>query len=447
MAAFDANSIERFTFGRCFFKDATATAHLHYSLDELNFEERYVFHGAVLPLNAERRAALETALKYLHLAAGISYYKAAVPREISIANDGIGPEAAQYFEELYFNGLGEFAFRNNLDLRDRIHFPRDGRDTRASGLSLPDVTAVPVGGGKDSVVTIESLRRSNEKCLLFSVGNAKPIEDTCRVAGLPHVVVDRHIDPLLLKLNEQGALNGHVPISAIIAHVIVTAAILMGFKRAALSNERSANTGSLIINGHDINHQYSKSFAFENMLATQIREHILASFHYFSYLRPLSELAIARLFAKCEKYHDVFVSCNAAFRISGGAISRWCCDCPKCRFVFLVLAPFMPKERLVGIFGKNLLDDAAQAGGYDELVGISLKPFECVGETQECVAAFRLLSGKPEWMNDYVVKRFDTELAAGFPFIDSCVEESMKVIPSPNMPDGYEKMLNDFARS
>jgi hypothetical protein len=447
MAAFDPNSIQYFSFGRCFFNDATATAHLHYSLDEYAFEERYVFHGAVLPLNAERRAALETAMKYLHLAAGISYYKTAVPREIRVAGGGIGPEAARYFNELYFNGLGEFAFRNGLDLRDCIRFPRDGQDTVASSLSLPDVTAIPVGGGKDSAVTIESLRRSGEKCLLFSVGNAKPIEDTCRIAGLPHIVVDRHIDPLLLKLNEQGALNGHVPISAIIAHVIVVAAILVGFRRAALSNERSANTGSLVINGHDVNHQYSKSFAFENMLSTHIREHILASFHYFSYLRPLSELGIARLFAKCEKYHDVFVSCNKAFRISGGAISRWCCACPKCRFVFLVLAPFMPKEKLLAIFGKNLLNDPGQADGFDELLGISLKPFECVGETQECVAAFRLLSRNGEWMNDCIVRRFETELAAQFPIIDTYVEESFQMMPSANLPEGYERLLNDFARS
>ena len=93
-------------------------------------------------------------------------------------------------------------------------------------------------------------------------------------------------------------------------------------------------------------------------------------------------------------------------------MNRWCGICPKCHFVFLALAPFMPKPRLVSIFGRNLLDDASQVPGYDALLEYQdHKPFECVGEGRESRAAMAALAKRPEWREDAIVARFAREIA------------------------------------
>jgi hypothetical protein len=84
----------------------------------------------------------------------------------------------------------------------------------------------------------------------------------------------------------------------------------------------------------------------------------------------------------------------------------WCGNCPKCRFVFLALAPFVGKSTLLGIFGRDLLDDPAQFPGFAALCGEGEhKPFECVGEIAESAAAMSHLGRHPEWRDDAVVRQ------------------------------------------
>ena len=417
---FNPKNIKSFHFVSCEFNETNAEAYFCYAFDNgIEFIEILKFHGAKLPLNQNQRLALNLCLKHLYLVLGISYYKAAVPLKIIINNFKLNKQQADFYNNLYKKGLGEFAYKNQLDLRRRINFPYVSNIQAApSKLKLSRCTAIPIGGGKDSIVTIEMLQSANEPIQLFSLGDFKVTSNVAKVANLPCRIVERALSPKLLELNEQGALNGHVPISAIIAFILPVAAILYGFDRAALSNERSANTGNLILNGEEINHQYSKSFEFEQKVSRFIQENILSNFIYFSLLRPLSDLHIARLFSKLTPYHLVFMSCNAAFKLQKkNRKPSWCLHCPKCRFTFLALAPFMDKEKLIAIFGKNLLNDKDQQQGYDELIGIKgHRPFECVGEIEESKAAFILLSKNPKWQNDLLVQRF---IDLSLPYIEN----------------------------
>jgi len=104
---------------------------------------------------------------------------------------------------------------------------------------------------------------------------------------------------------------------------------------------------------------------------------------YFSFLRPLSELAIASVFSTLNAYHSVFRSCNV-----GSKKGVWCGKCSKCLFAYLMLAVYLPKPTLKGIFGSDLLDDPALSAVLDELSGVSeTKPFECIGTIEEVNAA------------------------------------------------------------
>jgi hypothetical protein len=430
MTAFHRDTIHAFRFVRCAFDATTGVAQLVYAFDDSDeLTETITIPGSPFALAADRAEAVERALRLLHLIAGVSYYKAAVPLDIRIDSYAIDAVTAALLAEIYENGLGEFAYRNGLSLHGKIRFPHAnslplpqagegwGEDgvAAATGLSRHALTAI--GGGKDSLVSIEALRAAGVEQTVTWIGSSPLIASCAARTGLPTLNITRQLAPQLFEYNRQGAYNGHIPVTAINSAILVLAALLHGVDQVVFSNERSASYGSEILDDQgrvvaEVNHQWSKGWAFENAFGTYVENRIAADLHYYSLLRPLSELAVARQFAKTDRYDAHFSSCNRNFHILGDRpANRWCGQCPKCHFVFLALAPFMPKPRLMGIFGRNLLDEAALAPGFDALIEYrDHKPFECVGEGQESRAAFAALASRPAWREDALVERFAHEI-------------------------------------
>ncbi len=419
MTAFDRDSIRAFRFVRCHFDPATGVAELAYAFDDgPELVETVTIPGAPFTLDATRAAAVEQAVRLLHLVAGVSYYKAAVPPRISIDGYTIDEATAGLLEQVYLNGLGEFAYRNGLDLRGRIRFPRQGQAApQAPAAGLAARALVAIGGGKDSLVSIEALRAAGVEQTVGWIGGSQLIRTCAERTGLPTLNIGRALAPALFEINRQGAWNGHIPVTAVNSAILVLAALLTGHGQVVFSNERSASYGSLIVSDDgsttsEVNHQWSKGWAFEQAFGAHVQRTVAADLHYYSLLRPLSELAVARQFARSDHYDAHFSSCNRNFHILGEKpAQRWCGLCPKCHFVFLALAPFMSKPRLVGIFGRNLLDDPAQGPGYDALLEFrDHKPFECVGEGRESRAAMEQLAGRAEWREDALVSRYVREI-------------------------------------
>ena len=390
---------------------------LHYALDELRFTETVELGAPEAPPDESRGHALARVLRLLHLAAGVSYYKTAVPPRLSVETEPLRTAEARWMRELYVEGLGEFAYENGIDVAGRLHLDDAGADEREPvALEPTERPLVPVGGGKDSIVAIETLRAAGEQPTLFSVGTPVPILATVRAAGLPHAVATRRLDPGLGALNARGALNGHVPVTAVVSLIALAAAVLHGHDEVVMSNERSASAGNLQWGGFEVNHQYSKGLRFERGLREVLAAEV-SGLDYYSLLRPVSELAIARAFAQLPQYFGAFTSCNAVFRLDPARRAPgWCCNCPKCRFVFLALAPWLDPPTLSGIFGCDMLDDEAQLAGFLALTGLDeSKPFECVGETSESVAAFRLVADDPRWRDHAVVRAARERLLARVP--------------------------------
>lgn len=364
-------------------------------------------------LPPERAEAFERALTLLHLVAGVSYYKAGVPPVIEISNGPLDDATADVLDALYLHGLAEFAYRNGLDLRGRIAFPRGGAAlTAAKRLGLAPRTLVPIGGGKDSLVAVEAIKSTGNDATAVWVGNSPLIAACAERTGLPMINIQRELASGLFELNRLGAWNGHIPVTAVNSAILAAAAVLYGYDSIAFANERSASVATLEYDGLQINHQWSKGYAFEQLLGDWLHAHVATDLDYCSLLRPYSELAITRAFARLTPYFDTFSSCNRNFKLLGPKpADRWCGHCPKCHFVFLALAPFLSKPRLLGIFGRNLLDDETQAAGFDSLMEYQdHKPFECVGEGAEARAAMFALSQRPEWQEDALVARFRSEI-------------------------------------
>ena len=440
---FKREAVSAFHFTGCSFDAQTGVATLDYAFDTGGvFSETISFPGAPFSLDENRQQAVTQALRTLHLIAGVSYYKAAAPETIRIDGYAIAPDTAAWLTEIYENGLGEFAYRNGMSLRGKIRFPSsespssgpaghllpkgkgnveavlplptgEGRgEGGAAALGLAKHALVAIGGGKDSLVSIESLRRMGIAQTVSWIGSAPLIRSCAERTGLPLLNISRQLAPELFAMNKQGALNGHIPVTAVNSAILVLAALLHNADQVVFSNERSASYGSQIEGTGEVNHQWSKGWDFERGFAAHVKKTIAADLHYYSLLRPFSELAVARQFAKTDFYDAHFSSCNRNFHILGERpAQRWCGVCPKCHFVFLALAPFMPKPRLMAIFGRNLLDEPEQTAGFDALLEYQdHKPFECVGEGKESRAAMAALSHSPSWREDFIVQRFARDI-------------------------------------
>ena len=316
----------------------------------------------------------------------ISYWKCVCPPKILVKCGALSETQIKFWKKIYFYGLGELFYTNNIHttIDEFVNIEStSSKDYRYEQIVEEcDGYIVPIGGGKDSVVTLETLKinHSSDYALII---NPKPVTLKCaELAGLDSnniIEIYRSIDKRLIELNERGFINGHTPFSAMLAFVSYFTAYLLSKKYVALSNESSANEANVA--GEKINHQYSKSFEFECDFEAYSSKFLKAPVKYFSFLRPLNELQIAKIFSKHEKYHHVFKSCNVG---SKGSEWKWCCNCAKCLFAYIILSPFLYREKLVSIFGEDLYDKESLLQTFIELTGNGdVKPFDCVGTFEE----------------------------------------------------------------
>ena len=424
-----------------------------YSLDGQAFEERITFSSPG-PVPRWDSPAVAAAARLVFLLAGVSYYKTAAPPVISMGGTALTPRERAFLRAFYLDGLGEFGYRNGIDLSGlRIEGPEAeqipaagtgpaGTGPAGPGPAQPPAAGtrralVPFGGGIDSIVTVE-LVRDHADVALFVVSRPgdyfDAIEQPAAVTGLPVIRADREIDPQLLRSREFGFLNGHVPVTGIISAIAVMAAALDGRDAVVMSNEWSASVPTMQAGDRAVNHQYSKSAAFEAAFRGVLAETsarlprgpgAAVMPDYFSALRPRTELWIAARFARLQRYHSTFRSCNRAFHIDRARrLDHWCGQCDKCCFIDLILAPFLPAAELGTIFGgREPLTDPALAGKFRSLLGdVDLsKPFECVGEVNECRAALLLADERAD--------------RAGFPLLHELAAE-VRALPGRPSTEG-----------
>jgi UDP-N-acetyl-alpha-D-muramoyl-L-alanyl-L-glutamate epimerase len=402
---FDPASVGTFRVIDRAFDSESRTVSLGYGFDDgptfvetLTFETKPGHDGTV------DAPGLERALLHLHIAAGTSYYKTAAPSQVVVEGVGLAPAEIEFHRHLYDEGLREFAVANHLPVPHRLSIRAahaSGRPAAPDSFEREGGLLVPIGGGKDSMVLIEAVKHLHPR--LFAVNPHPLVIELANQTGLELLVVRRRLSPQLGVLNRSGALNGHVPITALISLIAVVGSFLYGYDAIVMAIERSASEETVVVDGVPVNHQYSKSLDFEVLVQELISGFIDPDLRYGSALRPYSELAIARAFARLTGYHATFCSCNTAFRQTAGADDGWCGDCPKCRFVGLMLAPFLTPDAVRSIVGRDMFEDPDQIPGFAALMSNDDKPFECVGERRESAAAMRILSDRPDWKDTVVV--------------------------------------------
>ena len=361
---------------------------------EFNLADRHTFRPEIrIPHNAkiDPESISDSLIRNIIFNMGmvelISYWKAACPPRVIVRAGQLSPDQTEWWKKLYLNGMGEFFYENGITpgpdfMKITASAPEGG--------TVPETfsgsgTLVPVGGGKDSVVTLELLSE-HLNCRPFIVNPREASVGSVRNAGYREedaILMYRSIDPLLIELNDKGFLNGHTPFSAMLAFSSLLVACLYGMDEIALSNESSASEPT--IPGTHINHQYSKSLEFEEDFRQYVSNYLCTGINYYSFLRPLNELQISGLFSTFQHHFSSFKSCNV-----GSRTDSWCGSCPKCLFTYIMLSVFLTKESLLDIFGKDLYEDSSLLFIFDQLTGIAdEKPFECVGTIDEVNIAVR----------------------------------------------------------
>ena len=418
--------------------DARGILRCHYGLDGRAFTEII----SVGPGLAWGPAAHEAA-RLTYLLAAVSYYKAAAPPVIDLGDTPVHPGEVDFLRTFYLEGLGEFAFRNRLDLSGlsvrggrSVAPPSPPARRRASNSSgTAERPLIPFGGGLDSIVTVELLADMDDRALFVLSrpdDRYSAIEAAAEVTGLPVLRAERELDPQILRSGELGFLNGHVPITGVLSAIAVLTAALHGRDAVVMSNEWSASSGNLRVGDRWVNHQWSKSMEFEEGFAGVVAGALGGAVGYFSALRSSTELWIAERFARLDRYHPVFRSCNRSFAVDPTRrLTEWCGVCDKCCFVDLVLAPFMSPDQLGAVFsGREPLREPALAERFRTLVALSpdAKPWECVGDVDESRAALVLAADRPDRATTPLLARLVAELGTEAAHVRSLVPTLLRPV-------------------
>lgn len=372
-----------------------------------------------------------------------SYWKTTCSKEIFVKASKLNSAQIEWWKKLYMNGMMQYFFENNIDYTPQdflnITTIKTDKFKFEKATTLLDKTLVTIGGGKDSAVSLGLIEKSGKKFGTLVIEKATPAAHSIAESALSeHFVAERVLDlKKLTNLNAAGYLNGHVPYSATLYFISLLVGYIFGYSEILFSNESSSNEANVIFNGKEVNHQYSKTFGFEN----DFKEYnltYLSAINLFSFLRPLNELQISKLFSKYLKYLPLIRSCNI-----GQKDGIWCGKCPKCLSTFILLYPFIGKDRLIKVFGKDLFEDATLKDLLFNLTDPkNVKPFECVGTREELQVALNMAikEHKKEKL-PVLLEIFKDSNLYDPEILGEKEKELLRSFGKNNLPKDYEELL------
>lgn len=422
-----------------------------YSVDSYNFVEKFYFDDYSIYFQ-NSSAEIIGLVNTLAICVATSYYKINAAKKIGVDFE-ITPYQKDLLLALFDDGLREFAYVNDLEIPREVELSvnmttnyqqrRDDSFNKTFSNKY-DKQVIPLGGGKDSAVTSMMFPEAH----LFTINPSKPMFDVAEQLGRKLYAVKREIDPQLFELNNRGALNGHIPVTAIVSTVACIVAKLLDCNTVLMSNEYSASEPTRIVehggNQYEVNHQYSKSYEAETLLAKTFDHNTNNSVSYISFLRPLSELAITKILSNNINLAKKILSCNNAFKVYKEKQTLWCGKCPKCFFVFLIFAPYFSPVKLTEIFQQNLFENINNVSEFEKLIHPEQKPFECVGETNECRSALNFLFNSSSWNEFVVIKEIKNNLEdAQIDISKYSINDYMGIQYPNNLPPEYLEIIKE----
>ncbi len=413
----------------------------------VSFVDVVTFHEAT-PDMWQRLPAplLASCAQSLSIMLGINYWMPHAAPEIQIQGFSLTKAQAEFWNELYTKGLGEFFFVENIDFRGLISFPFD-ETASVESARLPHLsgTLLANGGGKDSVVSAELLSEHGIPFTLFEWRSRQSQQTIAKVIGAPSIMVTREWDRSLARMCLEEPYEFAFPLVSTLTFFATIAAALHGFRFIVLSNESSSDSGNVEYYGLSVNHQWSKSAEAEVLIQKYINDFISPDIIHFSLLRPFTELEATRRFSKYPYYFSLFSSCNNLFgprrvpeKIAGQGY--WCGRCAKCVFIFASLSAFLKRDVVINIVGEDLYSDSNLMPMFRRLLGLEGdKPFDCVGVSDEMIVAMHEARATGAYADTPAMELIDEALRRSGKSIDDMRRDVFSFKPSLPIPEAFAK--------
>ncbi len=379
---------------------------------------------------------LDATLQPLLIMLGINYWCVFRAKDIRIEGFTLTKDQANFWNQLYLNGLGEFFYNMQIDFHGLINFPFDEFATVPTGTEFkrPNRSLLLSGAGKDSILSAELLKASGKNFEFFSFAPTPAHERIARLVGANTVRVHRKRDPFLNIMMSFSQTSSAYPSVSTFTFIALLLSELLGYDSIVFSNEKSADVGNLVYKGLPVNHQWCKSTEAEKLINDYIQKFITPSIKTGSLLREYSELEIVSKFVKFPKYLRDVTSCNTYFWLSKPeqlmlGKSYWCRRCPKCVFLFACFSAFLPKKELVEIFGADLYEKKELLPLFRRILGVEgFKPLDCVGEPEEMIIAMHYAQKRGEYAGESAMQMFEENFPESFDF--KSVEK--RIFPNKN---------------
>ena len=317
-----------------------------------------------------------------------------------------GQHATEHFIEfwqlIFHKVWAQWRYENNKPnfAPTIVHAPAGSRTQPISHISDEcQKTLAFCGGGKDSFVAMRILQEA--EIPFDTLGYSSSIYGVSRtqhdlierlsqtsVSEKHHKqwIFDDFLDSPILDLSrssERHTLTAAETPSSVFASLPIV--LSNGFRYIALGHELSADTGQVYWEKtqEDVNHQWGKSLEAERLINDYIQSYLIQTFDYFSILKPIYDVVIFSKLAAHPECAPATHSCNVR--------KPWCNRCPKCLYVFLNYAAYLPKRTVLDIFGENLFSLDCNLFIFCQLIGCEKQlPFECIGQADEARLAFEL---------------------------------------------------------
>ncbi len=380
---------------------------INYGIDDLRFETAYWYKN--IDLFALEKRYGETFMQkiYFHIMVlEASKLVSLHPKQFDLGKYAHfhTPQFEQLWRTLIYKIWGQWRYQQNKPDYQGPVFCSQAHEQRAKAISLPSATTEVLafcGGGKDSLVGMKLLERADIPFASFAYsssiyGQSEPQHQLinklvkCSLATEQHQlrIYDSFVDaPVRDSYPEiKEILAAETPTSLFAALPIL---LQNNYHYMVLAHERSANTGNLIWSdtGEDINHQWGKSYQAEQLLNHYLQTEFISNCAYFSILQPIYDTTIFNLLRQDENMITATHSCNIK--------KPWCCECPKCAYVWLNYMAYLDTKTVQTMFPDNLFDIEANQPWFYQMLGLGKHtPFECIGEVEETRLAFELCRRK-----------------------------------------------------
>jgi len=387
-----------FIFDRYEYDSSTKVASFFYEFENgQKFCERIEFAQT---LDGYNQDVFERAMFLAFTLIGTSYFKTAPTNEVRFNQGAVDEWQADFLNQVYQEGMSQFAFENQLTREDLAHFQATGSSVQATSYHGEGILALQ-SGGKDSILLAQKLHAASKPFTSFYISSADVYPEVIDRLGMPVYTAKRILDHGALNAAKiAGGLNGHIPLTYVSLALGLLQAVLAG-KNAVLSAiGHEGEEAHDWIGDLPVNHQWAKTWQAEQLFVEYVNRYISADIRVGSPIRQFSELSVAKQFVESSwtDFSRQFSSCNLGNYKQGAPDQqlRWCGKCPKCANSYLLFAPFVPADDLQAVFQGDLFerDDLVETfKGLLDVDGV-MKPFECVGEVDELRAAYHMAQAK-----------------------------------------------------